>query len=600
MEVENRFSFTSSAALPTPTDTPHQTPSRGIARQMSSRHGTSSQFSDNDRVQFPPGESYFNDLQSIETTSLHNPRFSQNLDISFIGEIHSLKKEVERKDLALELAQDENKRQKHAIGELEEAVDALDAQLTQVHAEAKARAAKERSLEQDKQSIQNDSTSVLEGVAGERDSARQREAELRRQLETERAKKRSLESDLESAYKIQEQERQKYHVETRKFDRRQHVLESRLKVLVDQLVAVSATGNQQPGVSHGRHDSVQDAWSIKGFENTGVRPDSRAGADSRMSMRNFDDVHGDRNAMNSRASVRSNFRGSKMNGMSLAEELEGEDSDYEENVERDNLRPSSPNALPEEVYARQSFSRQSRYSEDSKARKIMGLLPSDSNEHGGGDESSGQHAMGIIMDYMVPSARNSIHAQYSDAGTQFSPPSSPEASKPPQLPQLEKILPITPVELTEEPAANQSRKRIAIPSIFAEQTQAGKKGVELKKCIMRSIGCQTLDQPPREIIVERIIVRSHEPDMNPVIEPSPEMKSVSTQTQEEVITKPAPASNRLSPMDIPVIAIHPPGSRPASSHNSVVLPPRTKNASSQVTLDEFKHTTSTAMQTEQI
>ena len=599
MEVENRFSFTSSAALPTPTDTPHQTPSRRTARQMSSRHGTGSLYSDSDRVQFPPGESYFNDLQSIETTSLHNPRFSQNLDISFIGEIHSLKKELERKDLALELAQNDNKRQKHAIGELEEAVDALDAQLTQVQAEAKARAAKERSLEQDKQSIQNDSTSVLEGVAGERDSARQREAELRRQLEAERTKKRGLESDLESAFKIQEQERQKYHVETRKFDRRQHVLESRLKVLVDQLVAVSANGNQQPAMNHGRHDSVQDAWSIKGLDNAGARPDSRAGADSRMSMRNFDDVHGDRNAMNSRASARSNFRASKMNGMSLAEELEGEDSDCEENVARDDL-PQSPNELPEEVYARQSFSRQSRYSEDSKARKLMGLLPADSNEHGNGDDSSGQHAMGIIMDYMVPSARNSVHTEYADAGTQFSPPASPETSKAPQLPQLDKILPITPVELTEEPAANQSRKRIAIPSIFAEGKQSDKKEIELKKCILRSVGCQTLDQPPREIIVERIIVRSPEPDLHPTIETFLEMKDSSTQTQEDVLTKPAHASNRLSPMDVPVIAIHPPGSRPASSHNSVVLPPRTKNAGSQVNSDEFRDVTSTAMQTEQI
>lgn len=598
MALDNGYPFAPHAALPTPTDTPYQTPSRGISRQKTSRNGSS--FSDSERAQFPLGESYFNDLQSIESTSLHNPRFSQNLDISFIGEIHSLKKEVERKDLALDLAQDENKRQKHAIGELEAAVDALDSQLTHLQVEAKARAAKERALEQDKQSIQNDSNLVMEGIAGERDSARHREAELRKQLEAERIQKRTLESDLENAYKSHEQERQKYRVEARKFDRRQHVLESRLKVLVDQLVAVTANSNQQPAVTHGRHESIQDTRAAKGFDNASMRSESRAGADSRMSMRNIDDVHGDRNAMNSRASLRSNLRGSKTNGVSLAEELQGENSDYEEDNEEHDPGPASPTALPEEIYARQSFSRQSRYSEDSKARKIMGLLPSDVSENGGGDETSGQHSMGIIMDYMAPSVRNSIHAHYTDAGTQFTPPSSPKSSNAPQLPPLEKSPPMTFVEQTEEPAANQSRKRIAIPSIFSGQTQPIKKAVELKQCVMVSTGCQTTETPPREIVVERIIVRSPEPDMNQTIEAFPEMINVSTQTQEDGIPKPVPAANRLSPMDVPVIAIHPPGSRPASSHNSVVLPPRTKNAGSQATFEDFKKTTSTAMQTEQI
>ena len=601
MALDHGYPFAAHAALPTPTDTPYQTPSRGISRQKSSRHGSSSPFSDSELAQFPPGESYFNDIQSIESTSLHNPRFSQNLDISFIGEIHSLKKEVEKKDLALDLARDESKRQKHAIGELEAAVDALDSQLTHLQAESRAQAAKERALEQDKQSIQHDSNSVMESIVEERDSAKSRETDARKQLEAERTKKRALETDLEYAHKSHEQERQRYRVEARKFDRRQHVLESRLKVLVDQLIAVSASNNQQSSSTHAKHESIHDVQSARGFDTTSMRSDSRAGADSRMSMRNIDDVHGDRNAMNSRASATSNLRESTMKGLSLAEELEGENSDgEEENEERDELAPASPDALPEEVYAGHSLSRQSRYSEDSKARKIMGLLPSDASENGGGDEVSGQHSMGIIMDYMAPSVRSSIHAHYADAGTQFTPPPSPKFSQAPQLPPVEKYLPMTPVEQIEEPAANQSRKRIAIPSIFSEQTQLDKKPVEPKKCVMISAGCQTTEMLPTEIVVERIIVRSPEPDMHQMVNSSPDMINVSTQMQEDAAFKSVPAANRLSPMDVPVIAIHPPGSRPASSHDNVVLPPRTKNAGSQVSLDELKQTTSTGMQTEQI
>ena len=592
MALDNGYPF-ATHVLPTPTDTPYQTPLRGEFPRQTSRQGSSSPFSDT--APFNPGESYFSDRNSDGTTSLNNPRFSQNLDISFIGEIHSLKKEVERKDIALELAQKETKRQRSAIGELEEAVDALDAQLTQLQAEARARAAKERSLEQRERSIQDDSISALDGMAEERDAAMQRERELRKQLEVERTKKRSLESDLESAFRTQEQERQKQNIEMRKMDRKTHVLESRIKTMVDQFSAAQAHGNQHNGGHHGRRPSIQETWAARGYDNGSVRSDSRADsrmAESRMSMRNNDDVHGDRDAMNSRASARSNFRGSKINGLSLAEELEGEDSDYEDDHEmRDGNIPHSPNALPEEIYSRPVWSRQSRYSED-KARKVMGL-PSETSEHAVGDEFSGQHSMGIIMDYMAPSVRNSI-SQYADAGTQISPPPSPKA---PILPQLEKSLPMTPVEQTEEPAATQSRGRVAIPSIFFDQTPSlTHKRNESKKLPMVSSSCQTIDLPSKQPLVDEAGVQTTEPALISVRETT----SVSTQTSEGVMPEPVPAANRLSPMDIPVIAIHPPGSRPQSSHNSVVLPPRTKNAGSQVTVDEFKSTTSTSMQTEEI
>ena len=72
-----------------------------------------------------------------------------------------------------------------------------------------------------------------------------------------------------------------------------------------------------------------------------------------------------------------------------------------------------------------------------------------------------------------------------------------------------------------------------------------------------------------------------------------------TQTADHNLSKMSPADTRPdSVMTVPIIAIHPPASRPASSHNGVVLPPRTKNAACQVSIQVAIPSRSVAVQTQ--
>ena len=573
MAVEHGNPF-AAHALPTPSNTPYQTPSRGLLDQ-NSRHNSSSPYSDTSMAPFPPDQSYFND-KTDSISSLHNPRFSQNLDISFIGEIHALKKEIEQKDLALEAAQKDGKRQKHAIGELEEAIDALAAEVTQLREDASRRAAKERSLEKAKRLLESDSTSAMSAIATERDDAQRRELGLERALEVERTKKRSLEADLENSYKIQDQERQRHHIDARSMDRRNHILESRIKTLVGELTALQITHRQQGHSHHRRNDSTQE--SVKAFEVAGARSYSRA--DSRMSNGSNDDVHGDREAMNSRASKRSGFRGfggKAVNGLSLAEELGAEESDEELEHEAHVEMPlPSPDALLEE-----ELTKPSRHTEDSKARKLMGLTFENANQ--AVEASPGQQSSKGVADYTTLSQRNPA-AQHSDAATQFTPPSSPK----PNLSEANN-LPAKNIDYTE-PAANQSRKRVAIPSVSTEPTSL--KRDSSSKPQMVSTASQTIDIRRESVSISKL------PDYESP--PSRRTASASTQTDDGTASLAEAASNHLSPTDVPIISIHPPSSRPPSAHASVVLPPRTRNVSCQVDPLAFNSTKSSSMQTEEI
>lgn len=506
--------------------------------------------------------------------SLSNPRFSQNLDISFIGEIHSLKKELERRDGDLELARRKITSQKSGIGELEEAVDMLVAELTQVREESRTRAARERSLEQSKNAIREESNAALEGLLQEKNTALQREADARKIVETERSRKRALESSLEDAYKVQEQERQRHNIELRNMDKSQHILESRLKTMVAEFRAVNLARSHQAGSFHNRKGSVQDPWSAGVTDSPGIRPSSRTG--SRMSNRTNDELHGDRDAMNSRASGRSCFNrfGSSMtNGMSLAEELEGEhgeeDVEDERNEEHDNLEAWLVGP--------------SRYSEASKARKIMGLS-SDAVDLVAGAELLAQRSREVNFDNTGTSAGRSA-APYTDKGTQVSPPISPTFDT------------VDGRSATEPSAADvaSAASRNQMPDTTATEPVNQPilvKPHEPREPATASVGCQTVHD-----------YSESSPHFSESFQNlSIGMINTSTQTSDDSSLKNAVSANsRLSPAGVPVIAIHPPGSRPSSSHASVVLPPRTKNVACQAEpeLTLYK-TTSSSMQTEEI
>lgn len=564
MALENGYHF-AAQALAIPTDTPYETPSRGISGQ-SSRHGSSSPFSNYSPAPFPPGEeSYFpkeHGAPEVEEDERYNVRdtrrLTPNLGISFVSQIHSLKNDLESKDAL--------------VGSLEDSLHQNKAENEQLKEDINAQRTEVRSVKHQMSSLEHDMLQALEDIAKERDNAVKGVADNRKQLEAARKKIRAQEEEVEKSNTIWERDKQDWENSRRKMEGKVHIVEERLKTMVAEMMAVQSTGQSRPGPGYNMDEGMRETWFVGGSD---IR------AASSLSNRSVDNHYDRKEATNFRSSRMSGLHemgGSNMSGLSLADEL-GLGEDDEEDIEQESVHSSD--ALPEEIQMLPT-----RYSEDAKARKLMGLQ-NDANEQSFGDDHSGQQSMGITKDYInVPGKRTSF--TYTDTATQCTPPATPALPAKRADSISEKS-----VEQTER-SANQSRKRVAIPSIFIDQSSPAR-GEGPKSLSMVSTSCQTDDMPQSPPIPANLANGSPVAITN-------EMRSSSTQTIEDTASVVKSASSRLTPapLDVPVIAIHPPASRPSSSHNSVVLPPRTRNAGCQVVIEMPRSLRSTSMQTEEI
>ena len=577
MALENGHQL-AAQALPTPNDTPYQTP-RGISR-LSSRQRSPSPFSKYSPTPLPPmGDAHYpiqhesKDDDKDEKVFPHDPRrFTPDLNNSLVGQIHSLRKELDSKSVAVE--------------NLEESLHQSRVENDRLNEDLNTQTAEVRSVRQQMAVLEKTTLVALDEIANERDDALKTVADMRKRLDASKKKARSQEEDASKAHELWEKDREDWDNEKRNMERKVHVVEERIKTMVAEMMSVHSAGQNRPGVGNGMDEGMRETWFVKGTDTFSIRSNS-VRATSRLSNRSLDDSREAKEASNFRASRIDGLHrlgGSKMSGLSLAEELEleeDEDNDAEED-DRD-PGPNSPGALPEE-----NLFRSRRYSEDQKARKVMGF-PAERSEQSFGDEMNSQTSIGIVDDY-INLPRTEFFLEYKDSATQFTPPPSPTPE-----PQLDEIISEKPVEQSEH-AANQSRKRVAIPSMFFEQTIAAKpKAPEALRNV--SVGCQTAEKfpDPHPIPTAAVTVPVS------ILVPSNEMISSSTQTIEDATPVSKPAGTRLSPpsIDIPVIAIHPPASRPPSSHNNVVLPPRTRNAACQVAMEMPRSLRSISVQTVQ-
>lgn len=567
MALDNRYHF-AAQALPTPTDTLYDSPSLGISKQ-SSRQGSPTQLSNYSPLPFPPSEdSYLPKQQGIpddgnvDRPSPHQSRriTPNNLGISLVAQIHSLKKELGSKNKMME--------------SVEESLHKSRAENEQLTKDLKIQKNEVTSVKKQMQSLENDMLQALEDIAKERDDAAENVADTRKRLEDSRKKVRAQEEDANKVHAIWEKDREDWDDKRRQMEGRIHMVEERLKTMVAEMLILQKADQSSSVIGNDVDENMRDTWFGEGNDTSSI------GATSRLSNRSLDepfDSKGILNFRSSRMSALHGLGGSQLSGLSLAEELKlGEEEVATEMEDHDQ------DLLPEEIHISTR-----RYSEDKKARKVMGFH-ADHNEEPLGDETSGQHSIGIINDYIdIP--RKQLRPLCTDSGTQFSPPPSPT------LQTQDPGVPRKPIEQTER-TANESRKRIAIPQVFIEQTTA-LKAAEPKALSMISTGGQTIGRHEDPVLTAKA---AKETSVSATAIAN-EMKSASTQTIEDATPVSRPAASRLSPLpsDVPVIAIHPPASRPSSSRNSVMLPPRTKNAACQVAIELPKNTESTSMQTEE-
>ncbi|KAH8596401.1 hypothetical protein B0O99DRAFT_651608 [Bisporella sp. PMI_857] len=562
-ETEDEYAAAAQASLPTPTDTPYRTPSRSSrrsSRQKSASPGPSSS---------PPPmlpdrhRRGSKDVTNDESISILDPRrFTPTLHANLVSEILALRRDQEERIKTIENLESDlhNFRGEH---------ETLQETLLTTSKES-------RSLKRQLALLEGGTSSALSELARERDEAVEVTSELKRRLEAAQKKGRIHEDNVNRVEDLWQKDKDNWEDEKRKLERRIHVAEGRLKTVLDEVAAYQAShqnGQQESEAEEASRDPVNGQGSDAGSIRT-------------MSMTNsirFSTING------------INGQGTKLNGMSLADELDLDD--YDDQTDHDG-RESVLSVLHKRNQSRESVltkhhrrnqSNESLMRPGSVARGRLLLNQAVLDRLEGG----------IQEDDETISVRK---VQYTDTGVQYSPPPSPKVS----AEQLDS--PIEPIVLRgngflekiekisdyEHPAreleveANQRRKRVhASPQLFIEPVKAEP---------MVSAASQTLEDPlspPRTPVSP-----TRAPPPPPINIQKELMTSTSTQTDFPVLQSPRRAAPP-TPIPIPSIQLHPPSSAPATPREPL-LPQHSRDAACQVSMQTPIPTRSTSVQTEEI
>lgn len=501
-------------------------------------------------------------MSNDESISALDPRrFTPNLHASLVSEILSLRREIESKNVTL--------------GGLEDNVHETKLENTQLSQALKGQVAEVRSIKKQMHLLESGTLSTLGEMAKERDDAVESLSEIRKRVDSSKNKLRVQEEEAERTHGLWDRDRQIWDVEKRNMDRKIHVVEGRLRTILAEVAAAQASGSHPTSTSNDVDEGMRETWFTKSSDTTSNRSSSVKGRSRFSGMSNNTQDGGDTpNFRSSTLSGLNVYGGTRLNGLSLAEELEFDEEEEEDGVDESDQEGeiASPGALPEEAQMRSQRPSAQMQSQDDKARKVLGLL-TESNERLVQEAFAGEQQI-VRLNEKTDDMVENVPPRYQDNATQFSPPQSPKRRVQNSVGSVERN-----PEQTEH-IANQRRKRVSLISPSAEQTFPIKTG-QSGPLPMVSASCQTTEplSPPMTPV-------------NPANLPSSPrhgdflmMESTSTQTDDEdVLMKVLSGADDGPFMTVPVIEIHPPSSRPPSSHNSVVLPPRTKNAGCQASI----------------
>ena len=532
----------------------------------------------------PPDERESVDVVTDETISPLDPRrFTPTLHASLVSEILALRREVESKG--------------KVIDSLESSLEDSRVENEGLNESLSSSAKEVRSLKRQMQLLEGGTLSALTDLAKERDEAVDNIADVCKRLELAQKKVRTQEETGERIQMLWDRDKQSWETERRTWERKVHVVENRLKVVLNEVATAPAVAWDRRA-SEGDLEQSSDSAGIRESDDaTSVRSSSVLGK-RRASMTSVSSHDGE--LPNGRFSSMSVANGHvlKANGLNLADELafDEEEENFGEPVEID-VDPRFSEELPEE--RPMSVQSQTSYTVGMKARKILGLSFEDRS---GTPDVFEQPRKGEIK-APLESERTSLARQvdYRDIGIQFSPPPSPQLLPQPLALQQDAEEP-SPIAL-EDVSPNRDLENVPVPLAIRDYHTTDS-GTVTSTIDMVSSSCQTisdLPSPPWTPIAFDPVTQSIPGE----VEAS--MVSISTQTEDVVIFSkaendaPEPQSEpQQFYIPIPKIAIHPPGSEPPSPRNSVVLPPHTKNISSQTDFASLVEVRSVAMQTEEI
>ena len=495
-----------------------------------------------------PNDSPFPNNRDIEDVPEDNimpldpRRFTPTLHASLVSEILNVRREAESKSKTIDILE-------RGLDEARTENEELGTSLSRTTKET-------RSLKHHLQLLEGGTSSAMTELARERDEALENVTDMRKKFEQTQKKARSREEDVERTQTLWDRERESWESERRNLERKVHVVENRLRTVLNEVAAAQAAGtfNGTPK-AHTGDSSTKDSDTASVYS-------SSPGRRRTTSVTSMSTDDGD--MQNGRYSVMSVAnQGTKGDGLSLAQELAFDELDELASMDDDPLY-DSPGALAEERPT--SAHSQMSNTMGMKARKILGL-----SLHNKRNSTDVDAFAELKSPSKIPLPASPL--PYRDSGIQYSPPPSPKE------------------------AYGRS-----------DTTSQTKDSSTLTLAVdMVSTSCQTvgdLASPPWTPKV----AESPSPPSSPILV-QPTMVSAFMQT-ESVPTAPKVPEKRtslsprdaLSPpgMEIPMIAIHPPGSEPPSPRGSVVLPPQTKNASCQADMGPKPEGRSIAMQTEEI
>ncbi|KAK2807036.1 hypothetical protein FQN50_005610 [Emmonsiellopsis sp. PD_5] len=551
-------------ALPTPTDTPYRTPSASMSRHSLHRRDSSPGPSTSPPRFDSDGRNGALDIANDETISPLDPRrFTPTLHASLVSEILSLRRDLEGKTRAIDSLEITLE---NAKGEAESLSETLSKNSKET-----------RSLKRQLQLLEGGSLSAMTELSKERDEALENISDFRKRLEQSQKRARTQEEEMERTQMLWERDKQNWEEERRNWERKVHVVEGRLKVVLNEVAAAQAANHFPRDLD----DSSRDGTTTRGSDSNSIRSNSIKGR-RRTSTASVSTHDGEPNHLRYSVMSLANGHGPKVDGLNLADELafDEEEEDY---------RPDSRCTLPDE----RPLSMQSRPM-SMAARRTMDFSVDGHQRFGTPDGFERATNLQAIRDLDDDEKTTTAPTfEYRDVGIQYTPPPSPQI-----IPEPDDT-PISAIEDAEPPSsdkhdANQGRKRVSYQTTDSSTITPTVHTV--------SSACQTIGElpsPPWTPHVEETPKTASTPTPTPMVETN----SASTQTDDVIIkdktTHDLEEAVRV-PMSVPVIAIHAPGSNPPSARNSVVLPPQTKNVSCQTDVQPIVDSRSCGMQTEEI
>jgi hypothetical protein len=513
-------------------------------------------------------DSTFNADVSISISILDPRRFTPTLHANLVSEILALRRDQEEKIRTIENLETELHKSR---GEQE-----------QLETTAVSTSKETRSLKRQLALLEGGSSSALSELARELDETVDANAEMKKRLETAQKKIRSQEEDAERVQKLWAGDKENWEGEKRKYERRIHVVEGRLKAVLDEVAAYQASHvNGQPQGESEAEELSKDTGHGPGSDTASVRSMSMTNS-IRFSVPNVLSI---------------GYVGAKANGISLADEL-GLDED-EDQTDVDGR---------ESVLSVQHKRNQSRESMVTKSHQRNQSIQSIESLMRPGSVARGRlFANQVVLDRLEGGILEDdetvapTKVEYVDTGIQYSPPPSPK------LPVIESPSAAEPLssnaastsEKMERPSevelpareleieANQRRKRVHASPTLAIETPTHSS--------MVSAGSQTIEDPPSP--PRTPISPIEAPPAPPSNDPLKEMVSISTQT--DVESQPARRAPPPPPIPIPSIQLHPPNSVPNTPHEPL-LPQHFKDAGCQVSMPVPVPTRSVSVQTEEI